>query len=696
MRVMAWGILIALVPLGPLAGAVAEDGSVELVVGFYDMPDLARGDRYQGARVESVDAPLRFASVATDDAASFTTRARSDERVRYVEPAGEIHALFSPNDPRYTSGEQYGPRRMNAAAAWDKTIGSTSAQVCIVDSGVRRTHEDIASERYVGGIDYVEDDGDPNDGNGHGTFTTAIALARIDNGRGIAGMASASWRHARVLDAGGSGAPADAGSAMRWCADSGAHIISMSLGTSSDVTAMRDGATYAWGKGALLLAASGNDGCTNCVLFPARYPEVIAVGCTSSADARCSFSNGGPELDVVAPGESIVSAYRNSDTAYASGSGTSASAPHVAGALALLKSYAPGMSNSAIRARLEGSARDLGAAGFDNLYGHGLVLADALLPNTAPSVTMECAPGTAAVYRTITCTLTPSDIEGHGVWMSLDWGDGTTARVPASGVVAAGTPVSATHRYEFSGSHIASALPSDDAPDSLTGTATTFEITTGANTAPRMASIDCAPDPATLDVPTTCTFRADDDSDGVAYLVDWGDGATSRVPAEGYAAPGVVTNAAHAYGEVGLYDIYVSPIDDALPPATGEAALEILEVRDCSVLESGSLALGAAGVEIEGTTKHRIESIDADCQGLRYRLQATSSAIDITFSSGGTTVRTEDVNVCWYQGPALLACHDAVGDESNIVPGGADAAEIILFAGASARYTLAIPDTMPG
>jgi hypothetical protein len=132
------------------------------------------------------------------------------------------------------------------------------------------------------------------------------------------------------------------------------------------------------------VAAAGNSGpCSNCIEYPAKYPEVIAVTCTTASAAQCSFSSEGPESELAAPGYDITSLWYASDTAYDSGSGTSASAPHVSGAAALVWSHATTLSNTALREQLGNSAQDLGGAGRDDRYGFGLVDARKTLDATS-------------------------------------------------------------------------------------------------------------------------------------------------------------------------------------------------------------------------------------------------------------------------------------------------------------------------
>ena len=348
-----------------------EAGTTSWLVGFSEFPrDVRVGDSYEGGRIVHVDSVLHFVTVETVDT-GFRARAESDGRVRYVEPNGFWSVSYTPNDPRWI--DQYGPKNINAPTAWDATLGSTTVKVCIVDTGLRATHEDIAG-RVVGQWDFVSNDATAQDGNGHGTHVATTALGITGNGKGIAGMSQSGVLVARVLDNAGSGSYDWIASGIRWCADNGAAVISMSLGGSSTTTALGDAVAYAASKGSLQIAAAGNSGpCSNCVGYPAKYAEVMAVACTTSTRAQCSFSSEGPEVDIAAPGNNVVAGWHTSDTAYNTISGTSMSTPHVSGVAALVKTLNPTFTKEDIRNRLQGTARDLGAAGVDVDFGHGEV-----------------------------------------------------------------------------------------------------------------------------------------------------------------------------------------------------------------------------------------------------------------------------------------------------------------------------------
>lgn len=358
-------------------------GPERLTVGFFEMPaDVEPGDVYNGAPVVRVDPSLGFLTVVSNEPGTFKAKVLLDDNVRYMEPTPWTNMiLFTPNDPRYPA--MYGPQQIGAPAAWDTTLGSTSVIVCVTDTGVRSTHEDLAG-RFAGGFNFVGGNTNVADDNGHGTHVTGTATATTNNGLGIAGIGQSTYKHAKVLNSAGSGTWDGVASGVRWCADNGAHVQSASLGGSGGATVLLDAVNYAWNAGVVNVASAGNSGCEPCVGFPAAYTNEIAVACTTSTKALCSFSSRGPEVDLAAPGNGIDSSCYTSDTAYCSKSGTSMSAPHVAGSAALVKAANPTFTNSQIRSALENNAEDLGAAGTDNSFGKGLVRPDLALGGAPP------------------------------------------------------------------------------------------------------------------------------------------------------------------------------------------------------------------------------------------------------------------------------------------------------------------------
>jgi thermitase len=277
---------------------------------------------------------------------------------------------YVPNDARF--GKQYALRRIKASRAWNETRGSLGTKIAIVDSGIRDSHPDL-NAKVVAQRDFVNGDRKAEDTLGHGTHVAGIAAAETNNGTGTAGVCpECTLMAAKVVGRNGTGTTADAIAGIVWSAKNGAKVINVSIGAYGYVKAEHDAVKYAAGKGAVLIAAAGNDNVST-KTYIAAYPEVIAVAATNNVNRRAKFSNKGRWVDVAAPGVGIVSTFPS--RGYRSLSGTSFSAPHVAGVAGLLASQ--GRSPAEIRRRILGTARDLGPRGKDTLYGHGLVDAEA-------------------------------------------------------------------------------------------------------------------------------------------------------------------------------------------------------------------------------------------------------------------------------------------------------------------------------
>jgi thermitase len=236
--------------------------------------------------------------------------------------------------------------------------------IAIVDTGVQYDHPDLSGKVYLG-YNFVDGNWDPYDLNGHGTHCAGIAAAVTDNGIGIAGMApNASILAVKVLDANGSGTLDNVASGIEYAADAGANVISLSLGGPSGSTTLQNAVDYAWNKGAVLVAAAGNNG-SSAPTYPAYYSNVISVAATDSNDNKPSWSNYGSWVDVAAPGVNIYSTYPTNRYAYLSG--TSMATPHVSGLAALLA--AQGRTNSQIRAAIQNTADPIAGTGTYWKYG---------------------------------------------------------------------------------------------------------------------------------------------------------------------------------------------------------------------------------------------------------------------------------------------------------------------------------------
>jgi hypothetical protein len=231
----------------------------------------------------------------------------------------------------------------------------------------------------VYGWDFANNDNDPRqDDYGHGSHVAGIAAAATDNGAGIAGVAFNSSIMAVKVgytdpESGEHLARyTDIAYGIMYAADNGAEVINLSLGGYGYSLGLKGAVNYAWDAGCVLVGAVGNDNKSD-PFYPAAYDNVIGVSATDQNDAKAPWSNYGSHVAVAAPGSSIYSTYWNDGSTYAHMSGTSMSAPHVAGLAALLFSQDGGRSNAEARSIIEGSADDLGDAGWDQYYGYGRI-----------------------------------------------------------------------------------------------------------------------------------------------------------------------------------------------------------------------------------------------------------------------------------------------------------------------------------
>lgn len=274
----------------------------------------------------------------------------------------------TPNDPSFSS--QWHLSTIQAPSAWDLTKGASTVTIGMIDSGVETTHPDLSS-KLVPGWNFITGNATIVDNTGHGTATAGTAAAATNNGTGVAGVGWAnSIMPLVVVDSTGSASYSTMASAITYAADHGVRVVNMSLAGSSGSSTLQSAVNYAWNKGTIVVASAGNYS-TSTPYYPAACDHVVAVSATDSSDAVASFSNYGSWIDLAAPGVSVLTT--SSGGSYDYWSGTSFSAPIVAGVAALVLSEQPSLSASSLVSLLEQNADDLGAPGFDSYYGYGRV-----------------------------------------------------------------------------------------------------------------------------------------------------------------------------------------------------------------------------------------------------------------------------------------------------------------------------------
>lgn len=270
------------------------------------------------------------------------------------------------------------------------------------------------------GNGYVDDvkgwdfaDGDANvqagevnlDGGGtqHATEVSGVLAASGNNSKGLAGVNwSTKILPLQAISDNDYGNTLTVGRAIYYAADRGADVISLSLGTGSEDSYTRQAVQYAIDKGSLVVAASGNDGC-NCMLYPANYPEVFAVGAQNSSNQRSSFSSYGNNLDILAPGEDMITSTwtaANQTSGYVGGvAGTSFAAPYISGLLSLARSHQPNATWGELTNSLLASANHTGLSNsspFLPQIGSGYARANSYLSR----VTTPAQPGMRYLFGT--------------------------------------------------------------------------------------------------------------------------------------------------------------------------------------------------------------------------------------------------------------------------------------------------------
>ncbi|QLH08336.1 S8 family serine peptidase [Candidatus Nitrosotenuis sp. DW1] len=277
-------------------------------------------------------------------------------------------------------------------------ISGAGVKVCVVDTGVDDTHPSL--NPLIAEYDFVNGDNDATDDEGHGTHVAGIIASRHSTYKGVA--PDASLMAAKVLDNTGTGFMSDVIAGIDWCVANGADVINLSLGggvfvgtcdSQPDAIAVNN----AVDAGVVVAVASGNDGYINAISSPACASKAIAVGALDDYDGRTPFSNEGIELDVVALGVNIrsLNAPINGGD-FVDATGTSMATPHVAGLAALLSSTNPYASSTQISSIIKTTSLDLGASGFDTIYGYGRIQANNAYQNmlsVLPQITISPSEG---------------------------------------------------------------------------------------------------------------------------------------------------------------------------------------------------------------------------------------------------------------------------------------------------------------
>lgn len=428
---------------------------------------------------------------------------QQDSSIEYAEPDRLMHAMFTPNDPRYA--EQWGYFENTAGirmpAAWDKSDG-TGVTVAVIDTGYR-AHADMTGQ-FVAGYDFITDtfisndgsgrDGDASDsgdatsagecGNGqpaqnqnsgwHGTHVAGTIGASTNNSSGVSGVAfGAKILPVRVLGKCG-GYTSDIADAIIWSSGGAitnvpanankARVINMSLGGggSCDITT-QNAINSARSRGTVVIVAAGNSNANAANFSPASCQGVVTVAAVNRSGGRAFYSNYGTVVDIAAPGgdtsngigNGILSTLNSGATApgadsYAFYQGTSMATPHVAGVAALMLSKNANLTPDEVESRLKNTARVFPAA----CSGCGTGIVDA---SAAIDAALDVAPTGAVISETEAngSFSSANGITNRSTTVNGDMGttsdnDYFTLQLPAGATLTATlTPASATADYDL-------------------------------------------------------------------------------------------------------------------------------------------------------------------------------------------------------------------------------------------------------
>jgi subtilisin family serine protease len=300
---------------------------------------------------------------------------RGNPHIEFAEPNYIVSIERTPDDPRYqdlwglnNTGQLGGTpgADISAEVAWNVTTGSRDVVVAVIDTGVDYRHPDLIANVFVNdgeipannrdddgngfvddvrGWDFLANDNDPLDDNGHGSHVAGTIGAIGNNRLGVVGI---NWEVSilplKFLNANGLGLTSDAIEAIDYSTLMGVDIINASWGGGGFSEALQEAIGAAWSVGILFVAAAGNNGrdTDDMPHYPSSYdlPGIISVAASNDTDGLAGFSNFGVEsVDLAAPGVQIVSTVL--DGSYGVARGTSMAAPHVAGAAALMRAVAP-------------------------------------------------------------------------------------------------------------------------------------------------------------------------------------------------------------------------------------------------------------------------------------------------------------------------------------------------------------------
>ncbi len=394
---------------------------------------LSKFHAAQGAAVAHTFAAGRGAQVITvppgETVADLVARYQQSGLVEYAEPDYLVHADATlPNDPYFVNGTLWGldntgqnsgtPHAdIDAVDAWDVLNSASNIVVAVLDTGIRATHEDLASNMWVNpadggnGFNAFTGTNNPADDSGHGTLVSGVLGGVGNNGKGVTGVA---WRvqlmACKCLDQNGNGSDATVVACVEYAITNGARLINASFSSPAPSLAVSNAIVMAQAAGIIWVTSPGNNSLNvdASPTYPTGYPmdNLVSVAYTTRNDTLGTLSNyGATNVDLAAPGDQIYSTFSSSDSAYYPPSGlainiagTSFSAAYVSGALALMLAKYPAENYHQIIQRLFNATDPLPALAGKCATGGRLNLRKALNPDIRLSPAAAASPGTFQLH----------------------------------------------------------------------------------------------------------------------------------------------------------------------------------------------------------------------------------------------------------------------------------------------------------
>lgn len=400
-----------------------------------------------GGEIQSqVDAlGLTIVSAPVDQVPQVLAYLQDSILVDYAEPNYAVQAFYTPNDPDYINQTYLAD--MQIPEAWDVTKGE-GIIVAVIDTGVDIAHPDLVANIWINssedgldangkdkrsnyidddndgyvdnwmGWNFVDDNNDARDGNGHGTHTAGIIAAQMDNAQGISGIApNARIMPIKALDVSGFGTYSQVAKAIIYAVDHGAKIINLGFGGTANSELLLAATNYAYDHNVIVVAAGGNTG-TQTLIYPAANPNVIGVSALDENLNVAAFSSYSAAVRISAPGVGIYSTALNGN--YSSMSGTSMSAAQISGVAALLVTNPQFNTPDTVRDVLFNTTFDLGNPGLDLYYGYGLARAFDALNYIPGNITATSAVSpTPNGSPTLEATATPIDLGGVSIMTDM-------------------------------------------------------------------------------------------------------------------------------------------------------------------------------------------------------------------------------------------------------------------------------------